>query len=107
MALRDINTELQEHTNTEDGIKDLVLAQNRDVHVLAIKKLVMNEAIDLEIFPEDVQEFARNYFRQKKELLFINKNSVLCDTQSASTSRKSVYDCRATTLSTRNLIPRE
>ena len=78
MTLRDINTELHEHTNTVYGIKDLVLAQNRDVHVLAIKKLVLNETRDNEIFPEDVREFARNYFRQKKDLLFINKNSVLC-----------------------------
>ena len=65
MALRDINTELHEHTNTVHGIKDLVLAQNRDVRVLAIKMLVMNETIDNEIFPEVVREFARNYFRQK------------------------------------------
>ena len=78
MALRHINTELHEHTNTVHGIKDPVLAQNRDVHVLAIKKLVMNEPIDDEIFPEDVRELARNYFRQKKDLLFINKNGVLC-----------------------------
>ena len=78
MALRDINTELREHTNTIHGIKDLVLAQNCDVHVLAIKKLVMNEAIGNKTFPEDVREFARNSFRQKKELFFINKNNVLC-----------------------------
>ena len=78
MALRDINTELHEHTNTVHGIKDLVLAQNRDVHILAIKKLVVNEPIDNEIFPEDVREFARNHFRQKNELLFNNKNNLLC-----------------------------
>ena len=58
MALRDINKELHEHTNTIYGIKDLVLPQNPDVHVLAIKKLVMNKTIDNEIFPEDVPEFA-------------------------------------------------
>ena len=78
MALRDINTELHEHTITVHGIKDLVLAQNLDLHVLAIKKLVMNEPIDNEIFPEDVREFARNYFRQKKDLLLFNRNGVLC-----------------------------
>ena len=38
----------------------------------------MNEPIDNEVFPEDVREFARNHFRQKKDLLFINKNGVLC-----------------------------
>ena len=36
MAIRSVNTELHEHTHTVHGIKDLVLAQNRDVHVLAI-----------------------------------------------------------------------
>ena len=34
MALRDIDTE---HAHTVHGIKDLILAQNRDVHVLALK----------------------------------------------------------------------
>ena len=37
MALKDIDTELHEHAHTVHGIKDLVLAQNRDVHVLALK----------------------------------------------------------------------
>ena len=78
MALQDIDTELHEHTHTVHGIKDLVLAQNRDVHVLALKKLVIHESIDNNVFPENVREFARNYFRQKKDLLFINKNGVLC-----------------------------
>ena len=78
MALHDLDTELHEHANTVHGIKDLVLAQNRDVHVLAIKKLVLNETIDHDIFPEDVREFARNYFWQKKHLLLINKNGILC-----------------------------
>ena len=77
-ALRDINTELHEHAHTVHGIKDLILAQNRDVHVLALKKLVLNEPIDHDVFPENVREFARNYYRQKKTLLPINKNGVLC-----------------------------
>ena len=75
MALKDIDTELHEHTHTVHGIKDLVLAQNRDVHVLALKKLVRCESLDNDVFPENVRE---NYFRQKKDLLFINKNDVLC-----------------------------
>ena len=37
MALRDIDTELHEHAHTVHGIKDLGLAQNRGVHVLALK----------------------------------------------------------------------
>ena len=78
MAIRSVNTELHEHTHTVHGIKDLVLAQNRDVHVLALKKLVHGENIDQDIFPEDVRAFARNYFKQKTELLFFNSNGVLC-----------------------------
>ena len=39
MSLRDIDTELHEHAHTVHGIKDLVLAQNRDVHVLTLKKI--------------------------------------------------------------------
>ena len=78
MAIKDINTDLHEHAHTVHGIKDLVLAQNRDMHILALKKLVLNESIDHDIFPENVREFARNYHRQKKDLLFINKNDILC-----------------------------
>ena len=51
MAIRSVNTELHEHTHTVHGIKDLVLAQNRDVHVLAIKRLVHGEGINQDIFP--------------------------------------------------------
>ena len=78
MALRDIDTELHEHAHTVHGIKDLVLAQNRDFHVLALRKLLQCEYIDHDIFLENVREFARNYFRQKKDLFFVNKNGVLC-----------------------------
>ena len=77
-AVHIVNTELHEHAHTVHGIKDLVLAQNRDVHVLALTKLVQGEEIDQDIFPEDVRIFARNYFEQKKELLFLNLNGVLC-----------------------------
>ena len=78
LAIKDIDTELHENANTVHGIKDLLLAQNRDVHVLAIKKLVAQESIDYDIFPEDVRAFARNYYKQKKDLLFVNKNGILC-----------------------------
>ena len=40
--------ELHEHADTVYGLKDLLLAQNRDVHVLAIKKLVTQESINHE-----------------------------------------------------------
>ena len=78
LAVKDIDTELHEHANTVHDIKDLLLAQNRDVHVLAMKKLVAQEPIDHEIFPEDLRAFARNYHKQKKDLLFINQNGDLC-----------------------------
>ena len=78
MVIRSVSTELHEHAHTVHGSKDLVLAQNRDVHVLALKKLVNNENIDQDILPEDVHAFARKYFMQKKELLFLNSNGVLC-----------------------------
>ena len=78
MAIGSVNTELHEYTHTVHGIKDLVLAQNREVHVLALKKLVHGEDISQDIFPEDVRTFARNYFKQKKELLFLNSNGFLC-----------------------------
>ena len=66
LAIKDIDTELHEHANTVHGIKDLLLAQNRDVHVLAIKKVVAQVSIDHDFFPEDVRAFARNYHQQKK-----------------------------------------
>ena len=78
VAIRTVNTELHEHAHTVHGITVLVLAQNRDVHVLALKKLVHGEDIDQDIFPENVRTFARNYYKQKKELLFLNSNGVLC-----------------------------
>ena len=66
MVIRSVNTELHEHTHTVHGIKDLVLAQNRDVHVLAIKRLVHGEAINQDIFPEDVRTFARTTLNKRR-----------------------------------------
>ena len=43
MAIRSVSTELHEHAHRVHGIKDLVLAQNRDVQVLALKKLVIDQ----------------------------------------------------------------
>ena len=77
LAVRDLDTELHEHTNFVHGIKNLALAQNRHVHILALKKQVQHENIDQDIIPQDVRAFARNYFKQTKNL-FINKNGVLC-----------------------------
>ena len=48
------------------------------IETCMFKKLMNGETIDQDIFPEDVRAFARNYFKQKKELLFLNSNGVLC-----------------------------
>ena len=77
-VLRLIGTELHEHQSTMRGLKDLHLAQNRDVHLLALKKLMKNEPLEDTLFPEDVQDFAKRYFHQKKDLLFLNQNDILC-----------------------------
>ena len=70
--------ELHEHTNTVHGLKDLLLAQNRDVHILAIIKIVAKEPIDNKFFTKSVRVFAENYFKQKKDLLLMNTNGVIC-----------------------------
>ena len=46
LAINEINVEHHEHTNTVHGLKDLLLAKNWDVHMLAIKKLVAKESIE-------------------------------------------------------------
>ena len=76
LVIKDIDTELHEHANTVHGLKGLLLAQNRDVHVLANKKLMAQEYIDRDIFSEDMRAFARNYHKPKKDL-FIKKDGVL------------------------------
>ena len=77
-ALRTVGTELQEHFLTKRGLKDLHLAQSRDVHLLALRKLMKGEPLEDTIFPENVQDFARRYFHQKKDLLFLNPDDILC-----------------------------
>ena len=78
-VINSVSMELHEHANTVlHDLKDLLLAQNRDVHVLAIKILVMQESIKHDIFPENVRVFATNYYKQKKSLLLVNNNGVLC-----------------------------
>ena len=77
-VLRLIGTELHEHQSTIGGFKDLHLTQNRDVHLLALKKLMKNEPLDGILLPEDVQDFAKRYYHQKKDLLFVNPDDILC-----------------------------
>ena len=104
LAIKDIDTELHEHANTVHGIKDLLLAQNRDIHVLAIKKLVAQESIVHDIFPENMRAFARNYHNQKKE--YKQKWNRLCEVSTSATSiaQTSVHDCTATTVPAGNFV---
>ena len=76
MAGRDLS-DLHEQAHSAHGIKDLVLAQNRGVHVLALEKFIQHKNIDQDTFREDVRAFARKFFKQKKDLLFKNTNYVL------------------------------
>ena len=76
--LRTIETELHEHHLTKYGLRDLHMAQNRDVHLLALKKLMRNEPLEEPMFPDEVQDFAKRYYHQKKDLLFLNPDDILC-----------------------------
>ena len=77
-VLRTVGTELHEHHLTKYGLKDLHLAQNRNVHHLALKKLMKNEPLEDPVFPDEVQDFAKPYYHQKKHLLFLNPDDILC-----------------------------
>ena len=76
--LRTIETELHEHHLTKYGFRDLHMAQTRDVHLLALKKLMRNEPLEDPMFPDEVQDFAKRYYHQKKDLLFLNPDDILC-----------------------------
>ena len=44
LVIKDIGKELHQHVHTLHGNNDLLLAQNRDVHVLIINKLVAQKS---------------------------------------------------------------
>ena len=77
-VLRTIGTELHEHHLPKYGLKDLHLTQNRDVHLLALKKLIRNQSLEDQVFPDEVQVLAKQYYNQKKDLLFLNPDDILC-----------------------------
>ena len=77
-VVNSVSMELHEHANTVHGLKELLLAQICDVHVLAVKKLVLQQSINHNIFPENVQVFAKNYYKQEKKLLLVNAKGILC-----------------------------
>ena len=75
-VMKECNAPLHQHLTTIHGLRDLHMAQNRDTHVLALRKLIANEELSAELFPQVVQDFARYYYRQKKHLLFINRDDI-------------------------------
>ena len=76
--LRTVGTEVHQHHLTKYGLKDLHLAQNRVVHLLALKKFMKNEPLEDPVFPDEVQDFAKRYYHRKKDLLFLNPDDILC-----------------------------
>ena len=76
-VLRTIGTELNEHHLTKYGLNDLHLAQNKDMHLLALKELMKNEPLEDPVFPDEVQDFAKRYYNQKTDLLFLNSDDIL------------------------------
>ena len=76
-VLRTIGTELHEHHLTKYGLKDLHLAQNRNMHLLALKKLMNNEFLQDPVLLNEVQDFAKRYYSHKKDLLFLNSDDIL------------------------------
>ena len=76
--LRTIETGLHERHLIKYGLRDLHIAQNRDVHLLSLKKLMKNEPLEDPMFPDEKQDFAKRYYHQKKDLLFLNPDDILC-----------------------------
>ena len=76
--MRTIGVELHEHHLTKYGLKDLHKAQSRDVHLIALRKLMKNESLEHPVFTDEVQEIAKRYYNQKKDLLFLNIDDILC-----------------------------
>ena len=76
--LRTIGVDFHKHHLTKYGLKDLHMAQSRDVHLLAIRKLMKKESLEDPGFPDEVQAFAKRYYNQKEDLLFLNTDDILC-----------------------------
>ena len=58
-----IGSELHEHQLTKCGLKDLHLAQNRNFHLLPLKRLMNSKTLEDTVFPEDVHYFAKRYYQ--------------------------------------------
>ena len=98
LAIKVINTELHEHANTVHGIKDLLLAQNRDVHVLAKTRWWHKNQLTITFFPKTCARSHVTILSRKQNILFINKNGVFF-LKYPPQQRPSVheYNCRSCT----------
>ena len=76
-VLRTVGTELHEHHLNKHGLRDLHLAQNRDMHLLALRKLMKNEHLESCISRRSTRLRRTNY-HQKKDSLFLNPDDKLC-----------------------------
>ena len=54
------------------------MAQNRDMNLLTLKKFMENKPLEDPVFPDEVQDFAKRYYHQKKDSLFLNPDDILC-----------------------------
>ena len=96
----------EDHHLTKCGLKDLHLPQNRDVHLLVLKKLMKTEPLEDPVFHDQVQHFAKRYYHQKKDLLFLNPDDILRQLRLSTTriARTPMHDRHAATFPTRNSI---
>ena len=93
--------ELHEHHLTKHGLKDLQLAQNRDVHLLALKKLMKSEALEDAMVPEDVQDTSQSDTITRTKTFFHESGPHIVrqlHPTTACTARAAMQDCHATTL---------
>ena len=69
LAIDEVNSKFLEHTITVHGLKDLQLAQNRDVQVLAIKKVVAKNPSNMKYFLKTCA-FSQEIFTNKRKTYF-------------------------------------
>ena len=65
-VLRLMGTELHGHHSATRGNKDRHLAQNWDVHLLALTKPMNNEPLSDDLFLQNVQDFAKRFYHQER-----------------------------------------
>ena len=61
-TLSETHVELHGHNATVQVLAKLRLVHNRDMHLLALRKLMKSKKLDESIFPPVVHDFARWYY---------------------------------------------